>query len=159
MGEQIESDAMRRVFIEFANNIFDDNRNSKDITILYYDRIYQIICEEIERIHPSKPALVSWIKNEDRSKAIQELAEIPKISSIDDPFGVVEPQYSEVNFNYFYEHKEHISVDKIFANYPLAFILGASNVDAVTNITELKNRFRKSLALKSRKISTEHRTP
>lgn len=67
------------------------------ITIEYI----KIICEEIERIHPAQPALVSWIKDEDLSKAIQEFAEIPKMSSVDDPFGVVEPQYFDVNFSRF----------------------------------------------------------
>lgn len=149
MGKQIKSDALRRVFIEFANNIFDDDTNDKGITILYYDRIYQIICEEIDRVRLSKPALVSWIKDEDRSEAIQELAEIPKIASIDDPFDIIEPHYSEVNFNHFYEHKEHLSVDKIFEKGPLVFNLGASNVKSGTNSMQMKKNIRKSSSLKS----------
>lgn len=151
MGEQIQSDALRHVFIEFANNIYDEDKNSKDVTVLYYDRLYQIICKEIKRLRPSKPALVSWIKNEDKNEAVQELAEIPKIASIDDPFSIIEPQYSEVNFNHFYKHMEHISVDKIFEKGPLVFMMGTSNNNSRTNSRKMKNRFRKSLSLKSRK--------
>lgn len=109
---------MRRVFVEFARNTYNvqgssSNDKSKDIsssvTILHYDRLYQIINEEIENINPSKPALVSWLKNEDKAKAIQEMTDIPGISTVDDPFGATVPKYSEVHFDYFYKHPKRTS--------------------------------------------------
>lgn len=109
---------MRRVFVEFATNTYNVQNSlnvnssktiSSSVTILHYDRLYQIIIEEIENINPSKPALVSWLKDNDKAKAVQELREIPNISSIADPFGMVEPQYSEVNIDYFYKHPKTAS--------------------------------------------------
>lgn len=151
MGEQFKSNALKRVFIEFANNLMVDDKNRKNVTILYYDRLYQIISEEIERVNLSKPAFVSWIKNEDKSEARQELAKIPKISSINDPFGIIEPQHSEVNFNHFYKQSEYISVDEIFEKRPLDFNVGASNLKSGTNSIKIIKHCRKSSALKSRK--------
>lgn len=90
---------MRRVFVEFAKNIYNvqgsssnlkGKHTSSSVTILHYDRMYQIINEEIGKISPSKPALVSWLKNEDKAKAIQEMTNIPRISTIDDPFRTVD---------------------------------------------------------------------
>lgn len=96
---------MRRVLIEFAKDLYDDYKNRKSsITILHYDRLSKTICQEIEKINPLKPALVSWLKKEDETKAIQELKEIPNISLINDPFGMVEPHYLDVNYDYFYKH-------------------------------------------------------
>lgn len=96
MFENVKSDALRRVLIEFAKNIYEDadlfkglDKNSRSsITILHYDHLNETISQEIKRISPSKPALVSWLKNEDKTKAIQELAAIPNISSIADPFAM-----------------------------------------------------------------------
>lgn len=110
--ENIRIAPLRRVIIEFAKNIYEGDSfdghgftiRKSSITILHYDRLNETISEEINKISPSKPALVSWLKNEDETKAIQELAEIPNISSINDPFGMIEPQYSDVNFDYFYKH-------------------------------------------------------
>lgn len=90
---------MRRVFIEFAKNIYegdlsDEKNGNSAITILYYDRLNKIICEEIVKVSPSKPALVSWLKDEDKTKAIQELTWL---------MWMVEPHYPDVHFDYFYK--------------------------------------------------------
>lgn len=109
--ENIKIAALRRVIIEFAKNLYEGDSfeghgtiMKSSITILHYDRLNETISQEIKKISPSKPALVSWLKSEDETKAIQELAEMPNISSINDPFGMVEPQYSDVNFDYFCKH-------------------------------------------------------
>lgn len=160
MGEGIKSDALRRVFVEFVNNIFEDDASPKDkseninsnVTILHYDRLYQIICDEIEKVNPSRPALVSWIKDEDRTKAIEESTEIPTISSINDPFGMIEPEYPEVNFDYFYESNEHNSVEKIFEMEDLLFAMGASDLDCGVCLKKNQKRYRRNSSFKPRKL-------
>lgn len=67
----------------------------------FYDRFYQNIKEEMTILGLPGPALVSWLKKEERQEAMKEFALIPKISSIEDQFQTFEAKYPDVDFEYF----------------------------------------------------------
>lgn len=96
---------MRRVLKGFAARIFYTNNNlSKGKTknapwISFYDDLYQIINEEIEKYAKEKPAMVSWLTNEEKEEAKLKLP--PSISSNVRPFQRVKPKYPEVKLDYF----------------------------------------------------------
>lgn len=149
---------MRRVFIEFAKNIYEgdlseeksQNTNSL-VTILHYDRLHKIICDEIVRVNPSKPALVSWLNNEDKIKAIQELTELPPLTSINDPFGMVEPHYSDVKFDYFYKKHEPKSSENIYEMEEPPYSLNASEMEFGFSLIKRRKSFETSSSSKRRK--------
>lgn len=72
-------------------------------TIPFYDQLYRIITAEIAVYGHGEPAVVSWLRGSKRQEAIDDLRNHPKpdISSINDPFGMVEPSYPKANFNFF----------------------------------------------------------
>lgn len=62
----LTSESCRRVFIEFANEVFKKNRASGFIatTLPDYDRMHRLITAEIESlIGTSKPALFTWLND------------------------------------------------------------------------------------------------
>lgn len=157
--EGIKSDALRRVFIEFAKNIYEGDlfgeKNKKNrkssATILHYDDLNKTICEEIDKVNPSKPALVSWLKAEDKTKAIQELTELPKLISINDPFGMVEPQYSDVKFDYFYKKHEPKSPEIVYEMEEPPFSLGPNDLEFGLSSIKKGKRYEGSHSASKRK--------
>lgn len=71
--------------------------------ISFYDQMYQIINVEIRKYQKEEPALVSWLTEQQRHEAKQELAEnnIPSILPLNDFFGKVEPNYPVVDVIFF----------------------------------------------------------
>lgn len=67
----------------------------------FYDELYQIISEEIDKFKLPKPVLVSWLTDEDRVIAKEEIKQWPNISTIEDQFENVDAEYPDVNYNYF----------------------------------------------------------
>lgn len=67
----------------------------------FYDELYQIISEEIDKFQLSKPVLVSWLTDEDRVIAKEEIKQLPNISTIEEQFENVDAEYPDVNYNYF----------------------------------------------------------
>lgn len=108
----LTSDPLRRVFIEFANEVFKKNRAAGFIatTLPDYDRIHRLITVEIESlIGKSKPALFTWLSD---PKAVQDaLDEFEKgpfdIAKITDPpFDFRTFDYSPpINYTYFEEQE------------------------------------------------------
>lgn len=99
---------MSRVFAEFASYVFEDQIGSKSHTndrrISIYDKLYQIINEEIAKYENGKPILVSWLTKQEEEKAMLDLETHPiptNISFINDPFNQPMPKYKKVNFKYF----------------------------------------------------------
>lgn len=103
---------MRKVFIEFAKHAFQDEiiiiDPSEDVngirhkylvldTTSFYDQAYKIINAEIENYE--KPVLISWLSQQDKKKLRGYSVE--NISSINDPFGLVETRYTTVDYNFF----------------------------------------------------------
>lgn len=112
--EKIEHPGLRKVFIEFAKHAFEDEIKiidpTEDInrirhkylvmdTIPFYDQVYKIINAEIENYGLEKPALISWLSQDDKRKLRSYL--VQNISSINDPFGLVERIYTQVDYDFF----------------------------------------------------------
>lgn len=100
---------MRRVFLEFANYAFDYDIQNTAAGVSFHDQFYQFICGAIEKEkrRRGKPAIVSWLNSGTEAAALD-------ISSINYPFGVVQPNYSEVKLNFFsnlYHNCDHFSTD------------------------------------------------
>lgn len=113
---------MRRVYIEFAEHAFGGETenhltrtcgvasNEGEAKVVhthtaqkkpFYDRVYDIINEEIARFEVPTPNLVSWVKGQDLKRAKLDAANIPDISSIEDRFENTDAKYPEVHFDYF----------------------------------------------------------
>lgn len=105
---------MRKVFIEFAKHAFEGEINiidpTEDIdgvrhkyrvmdTIPFYDQVYKIINTEIDNYGLEKPALISWLSQDGKRKSRGYL--VPNISSINDPFGLVERIYKQVDYDFY----------------------------------------------------------
>lgn len=75
-------------------------------TISFYNQLYTVITEEIAKYGHENPAIVSWLTGPKRKNAEDTLKNhpIPAISSINDPFGLIEPIYPTVDFDYFSKH-------------------------------------------------------
>lgn len=71
----------------------------------FYDDMFRIINEEIDKFELPKPVFVSWLTDAEREKAKKELErkQLPDISSIKNRFENVHAEYPEVDFNYFAE--------------------------------------------------------
>lgn len=95
---------LKRVLKEFAARIFYKKNSSKSEAknapwIPFYDDLYHIINEEIEKYAVEKPAMVSWLT--DKEKEVAKLDSPPSISSEDFPFHQSKPKYPDVKFDYF----------------------------------------------------------
>lgn len=115
--EGIKHDGLRRVLVVFAIRVFEVNIQDNDYSkrtakrgqlneaskISFYDQMYQIINVEIGKYQKEEPALVSWLTEQQKNEAKQELAEnkIPSILPLNDFFGIVEPNYPVVDVNFF----------------------------------------------------------
>lgn len=69
-----------------------------------YDRLYQIIVEEIENYErlEQKPAVLSWLTTEqDKRVAIAARKAIPPISDIRNPFGSDDIEREQVQYEFF----------------------------------------------------------
>ncbi|XP_031622978.1 uncharacterized protein LOC116340563 [Contarinia nasturtii] len=110
--KEIEDDGLSRVFGEFASYVFEDQIESMNrdngTRVSIYDKIYEIINEEIAKYKNGKPVLVSWLTEEEEEKALQDLEEHPiptNITFITDPFNQPMLKYKSVNFEYFSKKK------------------------------------------------------
>lgn len=108
----LTSDPLRRVFIEFANEVFKKNRAHGFIatTLPDYDRIHRLITAEIESlIGTSKPALFTWLSDPmDMKDALDEFKKGPfDIGKIrEPPFNFRTFDYGPpINYTYFEEQE------------------------------------------------------
>lgn len=108
---KITSNPLRRVFVEFAEEILKKKRvvGFSASTFPDYDRLYRIITAEIESlIGPSKPALFTWLyEPTDVQDALDEFEKEPfDIRSIEDPpYTFRTFDYPTVNYTYFAERE------------------------------------------------------
>lgn len=88
---------LRKVFVEFAKYAHG---------IPSYDKLYQIITEEIENYEKqeNQPAVLSWLTTEyDKYKAIAARETIPSILNLRNPFGMDELKREQVKYEFFSE--------------------------------------------------------
>lgn len=94
------SEELKRVLMGFVESI-------DDVAQLDYDRMFEIITDEIRNQGVQEPAMVSWLTDQQQIQAAAEWkrnpADINFIKSIDDPY-TVQFNYSWPNFNYFINH-------------------------------------------------------
>lgn len=109
----IRSNQLRRIFIEFAGFVLEDKIQSKNKQDkeLFYDYFDRIIREEIEKLNPPKPVLVSWLSSDQRNAAIQQLQHESQTksaistSSIKNPFALAKIEYPPVNYLHFFKKR------------------------------------------------------
>lgn len=94
--EKIQSETLRKIFIQLAEHIFDDGakRTNKSTIfcgddkkkIPHYNHWYRLVNDEIEKFDLPKPIMFSWLTNKQR-QAVMDLGEhlTPDITNIDDP--------------------------------------------------------------------------
>lgn len=100
---------MKRVFVEFSKYVFSEKikgntlRTLGDPSISFYDQMYQVITKDIAKFKLPKPILVSWLPNDKRKEAEEELKnkQLPDIASIKDCFEKADYKYPKANFTYF----------------------------------------------------------
>ncbi|XP_031627221.1 uncharacterized protein LOC116343347 [Contarinia nasturtii] len=95
--KDLKRSGLKRVLLEFQKSI--DNAPPID-----YDRMYEIITEEIRNQGAQEPALVSWLTDAQKPKAIAEWRKKPTdikfIKSISNPYSS-QFDYPEPNYDYF----------------------------------------------------------
>lgn len=107
--ENIRSFKLQRVFVEFSRHVFSEkmkgniSRTLGDSSIPFYDRMYNIITEDIEKYKLPKPVLFSWMTGDQMKEAEKELKNkpLPDIASIKDCFAQSDYKYPKANFTYF----------------------------------------------------------
>lgn len=65
--------------------------------------MYNFIKNEIEEYKGETPKFVHWLTDEERNVAKQEIKTIPLMSSIADPFMLVEISYPDPDPDYFHQ--------------------------------------------------------
>lgn len=106
----LTSDPLRSVFIEFAKEVFNKNRNIISTTLPDYDRLHRVITAEIESlIGTSKPALFTWLSDREVQFALDEFkkgATFDIRNMTDPPFNFRTFDYGPpINYTYFLEQE------------------------------------------------------
>lgn len=94
--EKIQSETLRKIFIQLAHHIFDDGSKCTNKSTVFcgddkkkipdYNHWYRLVNDEIKKFDLPKPIIFSWLTHDQRKAIIDLEVELtPDITNIDDP--------------------------------------------------------------------------
>lgn len=95
--------------MEFSKHVFSEKLRGNTLQTLgdpripFYDQMYQVITENIEKFKLSKSVSVSWLTRDQRKEVEKDLKnkQLPDIASIKDCFARADYKCPKANFTYF----------------------------------------------------------